>query len=240
MSTSQPQQLCQNCAFRRNRIFGGSMLLELESWIGGVVENNLFHSPVSSIQGPKNAIVLNVSGAGAVEADGVTIRNNSIVIGNSGTYATAGIGVFAALGSTPHRIANNAIQMLGSGASDACFRLISDTVAATVREDHNVCGLVNPNAHFVSTGSAKTLAEWRSGTSNGDHSLEADPAFASPGPPSYDFTIPSSSPARDAGDPANAPAADILGAARPAGAAPDAGAFEYGGGVPPLPPVLLD
>ena len=240
MSTSQPQQSCQNCAFRRNRIFGGSMLLELESWIGGVVENNLFHSPVSSIQGPKNAIVMRASEVGAVPADGVTIRNNSIVIGNSGTYATSGIGVFAALGSTPHRIANNAIQMLGTGASDVCFRLISDTVAATVREDHNVCGLVNPNAHFVATGSAKTLAEWRSSTSNGDHSLEADPAFASPGPASYDFTIPSSSPARDAGDPANAPATDILGAARPEGAAPDAGAFEYGGGVPPLAPVLLD
>jgi hypothetical protein len=240
MSTSQVQQRCDGCAFRGNRIFGGSILLQLESWIGGVVENNLFYSPLSDIPGPKNAVLLNASAAGAAEADGVTIRNNSIVMGNNGNYAASAIGVYAELGSTPHRIESNAIQMLGSGPSDVCFRLISDGIAATVREDYNVCGLLNPNAHFVSTGPARTLAEWRSGTVNGDHSLESDPAFTSPGSPSFDFTLTSSSPARDAGNPSNAPAIDIVGVQRPVGAAPDAGAFEYGGGLPPLAPILLE
>lgn len=60
-----------------------------------------------------------------------------------------------------------------------------------------------------------------SGTGN----VTANPLFTNPGAGTY--TLQSGSPAREAGDPTNYPATDILGAARPVGSLPDAGAYEY-------------
>jgi hypothetical protein len=234
MSTSQPQQRCVDCAFRGNRILGGAGLLELESWIGGVVENNLLYSPGTDVPAAKTALSVQPSQSGAAPSDGLTIRNNSIAIGsNAGPWVSAGIDAryhpsFGIFGRRLE-IVSNAIALLGGGANDVCFRFFDGAVVAGLREDYNVCGRSHPRAAWASTGAAHALAAWREHyPGQGVHSRDADPAFASPGPPRFDFAIGAASPAKDAGDPARSAATDLCGGARPAGAAPDAGAHEHG------------
>lgn len=234
MSTSQPQQRCVDCAFRGNRILGGAGLLELESWIGGVVENNLLYSPGTDVPAAKTALSVQPSQSGAAPSDGLTIRNNSIAIGsNAGPWVSAGIDAryhpsFGIFGRRLE-IVSNAIALLGGGANDVCFRFFDGAVVAGLREDYNVCGRSHPRAAWASTGAAHALAAWREHyPGQGVHSRDADPAFASPGPPRFDFAIGAASPAKDAGDPARSATTDLCDAARPAGAAPDAGAHEHG------------
>lgn len=233
MATSQAFQKCVDCAFRRNKIFGGHSLLELESWIGGFVENNLLYSPATSVGAAKTAISVQPSQTRASPSEGLTIRNNSIAVGSNGdNWVSAGIDVrhdpvFGPFG-TRLRLVSNAIQIFGQGAKDTCFRFFDDRVVKDLEEDYNVCGRLNPKASFASTTMPHGLEQWRSRhPGQGRHSVDADPAFAAPEAPHFDFGIGANSPARDAGDPMRSAVSDVGGAQRPAGAGPDAGAHEY-------------
>jgi hypothetical protein len=232
LATSQKFQKCTSCAFRRNKILGGHTLLQVESWIGGAIENNLLFSPATSVHGAKAAISVQPSKVGAVPSDGLAIRNNSIAVGSGGgDRVSAGIEVrhdpvFGRFG-TGLRIASNAIQLLGRGSNDTCFRLFDDAVVADLSEDYNVCGRLDPRASYATTKQPWSLEAWRARyPGQGVHSVDADPAFASPGPPRFDFDVGAPSPVVDAGDPARSAPTDARGAVRPAGRAPDAGAFE--------------
>lgn len=72
---------------------------------------------------------------------------------------------------------------------------------------------------------------WYSGPKIGPNDKVAPSGFRNPA--ALDFHLTAGAAAIDAGDPANFPARDIDGDARPAGAAPDAGADEVGGAAPP-------
>jgi outer membrane biosynthesis protein TonB len=74
---------------------------------------------------------------------------------------------------------------------------------------------------------------WYAGAKVGSHDKVAAAGFRNAA--AVDFHLNAGAAAIDAGDPANAPATDIDGDARPAGAAPDAGADETGASAPPPP-----
>ncbi len=234
MSTSLPSHKCTDCAFRRNRILGGHSLLEVESWIGGVIENNLLFAPRTSVPASKTGISLQPSQSGAVASQGLVIRNNSIAMGSSGgglTSAAIDARHDPRFGPFGHGLAivSNSIQMLGDGPNDVCFRFFDDAVVANLVEDYNLCGRLNAKARHASTRTALSLEEWRRAhPGQGVHSADADPDFAEPGAPRFDFSLGPESRARDAGDPARSAATDIRGVARPVGRAPDAGAEESG------------
>jgi|GEM_PF-2018935 len=75
---------------------------------------------------------------------------------------------------------------------------------------------------------------WYSGSKVGPNDKVAPSGFLNPA--ALDFHLKAGAAAIDAGDPVNFPARDIDGDARPAGAAPDAGADETGGSATPVPP----
>ncbi len=75
---------------------------------------------------------------------------------------------------------------------------------------------------------------WYAGSKVGSHDRVAPSGFRDAA--GLDFHLASGAAAIDAGDPANAPATDIDGDARPAGPAPDAGADETTGAAPAPPP----
>ncbi|HXR61901.1 MAG TPA: choice-of-anchor Q domain-containing protein, partial [Solirubrobacterales bacterium] len=72
---------------------------------------------------------------------------------------------------------------------------------------------------------------WYSGSKVGSHDKVAASGFRDAA--AADFHLNAGAAAIDAGSPTNSPATDIDGDARPAGAAPDAGADEASGGAPP-------
>lgn len=76
---------------------------------------------------------------------------------------------------------------------------------------------------------------WYAGAKVGSHDKAAASGFRNAA--AFDFHLTAGAAAIDAGDPANSPSTDIDGDARPAGAAPDAGADEASGVAPP-PPVV--
>jgi hypothetical protein len=75
---------------------------------------------------------------------------------------------------------------------------------------------------------------WYSGSKVGNHDKVAASGFRNAA--AVDFHLNAGAAAIDAGDPANAPAIDIDGDARPAGSAPDAGADETAATAAPSPP----
>ncbi|WCB94984.1 virion structural protein [Baekduia alba] len=110
----------------------------------------------------------------------------------------------------------------GAGASN--FKVIGNVL------DKDFCHSYATYSHNVWIAVA-----WRdAGPCGSTDQYVGDPGFAS----ATDYHLKSSSPAVNGGDPANFPALDMEGNARPAGGAPDAGAYEYGGtaGTTPTPP----
>jgi len=108
--------------------------------------------------------------------------------------------------------------------------------AVTAHIDH--CDFYRPagGAQVYTGGREYTAAELEAGAL-GPGNLSADPGFAAPAWGSDgDFHLTAGSPLIDAGDPTGAPSIDLEGLARPAGAAPDIGAHEYGATGTPDPP----
>ncbi|MEA2063062.1 MAG: right-handed parallel beta-helix repeat-containing protein [Gemmatimonadota bacterium] len=140
-------------------------------------------------------------------------------------------------------------NILVSGGYEPVLEVHS-TYLNTIRSDRNIYwGIDAENA--VTLKNRISLDSWRSRTGNDKHTIFADPLFVAPG--SGDFSVADSSPAVDAAMPLDSvravieglggfewmlsqldslPEVDIIGAGRPAGEAPDAGAYEMGAPAP--------
>lgn len=110
-----------------------------------------------------------------------------------------------------------------------------------------IVGNVGPAVKFWSGGTGAIQAKpagvevdynvWYAGAKVGSHDKVAPSGFRNAA--AVDFHLNAGAAAIDAGNPANAPATDIDGDARPAGSAPDAGADEAAATAPaPVPPVV--
>ena len=151
------------------------------------------------VSGPNDA-------ADAAIANSFYIINNTIY--NSGIGDTVGGGMKLAghFGSSSSFVFRNNIVAESTFSS----LILEDSVKGTVTIDFN---LFTDNYGL-------------SGETHGLNAIDvADPGFSNAG--SLDFSLTSSSPARNAGSNTLAPSADIAGTSRPLGTAVDIGAFEF-------------
>ena len=151
------------------------------------------------------------SGPGDIAMNGVTVRNNTIVL--------EGGGVGVALGSegANHVLVSNAVVHHGAGPFE-CFHL-TPGAAGYDAVDHNLCWAPETPDFGWDVG-VGDLAAWRA-RGFGASSLHAAPAFTDPA--QLDFSPGADSPLVDAGDPARSTDLDAAGVLRDD---PDIGAFE--------------
>ena len=176
----------------------GNVGIGLSSCADCTVENNVI---VQERIAGMRAIVAPVRSRSAndVAGDAVMVRHNTIYFGAYGQ----GTGVTVGGEGAQHVVTNNIVAF--AGASGDCYRF-DLPASAYGRVDANLC--------FGGTFDVGT-------TGLDVHALTQDPMFtAAP----TDLGLNASSPAVDSGDPASAPALDMLG--RPRDASPDRGAYE--------------
>lgn len=205
-----------NVVIRNNRVENvGNLAIGVSSCIDCVIENNVIvHEQAYGVTGigvPDRA-----PGVGDAVTTNVTVRNNSISIGSSGT------GISVVNEGNSHQIVSNAIRYSGSSNSWRCLRA---TLPAASYEaiDYNICGFGSGSWAEGFT----TLADWQN-QGWGIHSQAIDPGFLSN---SILIAATESAAMVDAGDPTLSAPTSINGIIRDG--SPDAGAYELGVGLTP-------
>lgn len=183
------------------------------------------------------------AGGSAINGDGVAssvIRNN--VLDNNHASGISLYQIDAGLPSTGNMVINNTIRMAsnarfainiqdGSSGNTLRNNILLDTASGRGAIDidtASLSGLVSDHNAVTDAmsidGNVMTLAAWQSRTHTDASSIATTDTvlFASGG-----MTLADNSPAIDAGDATGAPPTDILGVARPQGAAVDIGAYEH-------------
>ncbi|MBN2004521.1 MAG: right-handed parallel beta-helix repeat-containing protein [Anaerolineae bacterium] len=201
----------ENLVIRGNRVVNvGNLAIGVGACVNCLIENNVvIHRQafgVIAIAAPDRA-----PGSGDAETTNVTVRNNSILIGDSG-----GQGIRISGEGTGHRIVSNALQYTGSSNSWECLR--ADLPAGSYEAiDYNVCGF-ETGEWAADVGD---LAAWRA-LGWDLHSKAADPGFAGD-----DDLSPASAQSAvvNAGHPTLSSPDDITG--RPRDETIEAGAYEF-------------
>ncbi len=202
--------LIENALVEGNVIFdngsGGGSGINMDGGQNGVIRNNLLYGNHSS-------------GISLYRIDGAAGAKNNLVINNTIVQASdARWAINIRDGSTGNTVRNNILwnahPSRGVIAIDAASR-------SGFSSDYN-----SVMSRFSSDGDSTviSLASWQ-GLGYDTHSFIATPAdnFVAPG---SDFHLLPTSPAVDAGTSSNAPATDLDGEPRPAGAGVDIGAYE--------------
>ena len=170
-------------------------------------------------------------GGAAATPSNILIENNFMDCCGDGFYAIR-MGNHAGTAWSNVTIRNNSFNKAINPDPDVSFSNVK------------IVGNIGPKIDFYSqnTDSVKPQPAgvttdynvWYAGAKVGTHDKVAPSGFIDPA--AFNFHIGPLSAAVNAADPANAPAADIDGEARPSGTAPDAGADEVTGAPPPPPP----
>ena len=157
------------------------------------------------------------------EAKNLNIYNNTIY-----GIATTGRGISLGLSPISGKVKNNIVY--SGGTCDGCgVNLGGSSIIGgeTFEMDYNIFYPERTNfIRAMNWSTYSTLAAWASATGYDTHSNKDDPQFVSTVTP--DFSLQSSSPAINAGSSVGL-TTDYAGRAVPVGAAPDIGAYEYGG-----------
>jgi parallel beta-helix repeat protein len=165
----------------------------------------------------------------AQSSTGNVIVNNTIIIAPDGRWA-----VNIQDASTENLVYNNIL--LNENPSHGSIDISSDSVSGFGSDYNAVMDRFTPDDNNF-----QTLAQWRAGTGQDQHSFVASEALLFTSAPAGDFTLSTMSPAIDAGavasSPNQPPSYDLLGNARPQGAGYDLGAYEFSqSGTPTNPP----
>ena len=208
-----------DCLVEGNVIYGngvgGGSGINCDGVQNSIIRNNLIYDTHAS-----GISLYRIDGGGGSTNN--QIVNNTVIVASDGRWA-----LNIQSGSAGNTVRNNILYTHHSfrGSID-----ISADSLAGFTSDYNV--LMN---RLTTDGgsSIQTLAQWQAGGRD-LHSLVATPSQLFVNPAS-DFHLLEASPAVDAGTSDFAPAVDLEGNARPAGAAVDIGAYERGGAAPPPP-----
>lgn len=192
-------------------------------WAGGRVENTLIYGMGDGVGGasPWAGIVLGGEPGARFEVVNVTVHDDP----SRHAYP-----VYMQYGEPEPMTVLLRNTVIANGHGEV---YLGDAV--TARIDH--CDLYRPGAavQVHANGRDYTAAELRAGAL-GAGNLSAAPRFAAPAwGTGGDFHLLAGSPLIDAGTATGAPALDLAGGARPAGAAIDIGAYERGATPPPQP-----
>jgi hypothetical protein len=212
-----------NAVIRGNKVINaGGGGIGATSAPGIVIENNvvIFDNPT----GAQGITIPDRARPSIALADNqATIRNNSIYFGNA---ATGVKGIVLNTEGSGHTVVSNAIYFSANSGSSgfSCFDTTGLTAAQFSAFDYNVCYFPNASGAMWEVN-AGSLASWQANSGFDTHSIQADPQYNSPGAPNYDLTIPSTSPAVNAGSPTLSAPTDFTNATRDAH--PDMGAYEY-------------
>src|SRR4051794_13505906 len=168
----------------------------------------------------------------AQPSTGNVIVNNTIIIASDGRWA-----LNIQDGSTGNVAYNNVL--LNENPSHGSIDISADSLSGFTSDYNAVMDRFTPNDNdFV------TLAAWRAGTGQDQHSFVATAGQLFTSESASDYTLSATSPAIDAGavvaGPNQPPETDLAGHARPQGAGYDVGAYEFGqSGTPTDPPPTI-
>ena len=186
---------------------GGGPALGLLSVRGALVQNNLLYSNHSD-----GIAILRISPAVTASSRNLIV-NNTVVMSFDGAYA------LDLSGATVGNVARNNILVSDNPGSGA-ISITSDSLPG-FSSDYNVV-----SDGFRVDGVAYRYAQWFAQRGFDGHSPQGTKAQLFVSPDTEDYHLSALSAAIDMGEAAEAPATDIEGNARPAGARVDAGAYE--------------
>ncbi len=195
--------------------------------------NNLYNPRVTGCTIVNNKLNLNEQNGGAGVSISAGILENSVIRGNTSSKAEgAGVAIRAHnVGQTGTPTVRNCLIVgnSGSGAGAGVWMDRGNLYNCTISKNSSsalgsglkqTAGTAKNNVVFGNVGSQIYATGGTSAANVTDDPLFADPANG-------DYALCLGSPAIDAAETISGVASDILGTARPQGAAPDCGAYEY-------------
>lgn len=204
--------IISNAIVENNRIYdngaGGGSGINCDGVQDSIIRNNLVYDEHAS-----GISLYQIDGGGP--SSGNLVANNTVLVASNGRWA-----LNIQDGAIDNEVRNNILWNAHSfrGTLD-----ISEDSLPGYTADHNVV-----MDRFTTDGgdTVLSLAEWRQQTGQDAHSLVSTPAalFADAG--GDDYRLAATSPALDAGETLADVPTDIVGVARPQGAAFDIGAYE--------------
>lgn len=229
--TDGSNQINSNGLIENNKVYQNNLAgLDLTGMNFGVVRNNLVYD------NGRHAIVLQNSNGNPTTAchDNLLVNNTFDALGGDSAYGLEIATLSQQPGGSPWTsngqnttVFNNVLLGVASTVSGAVFWQ-SGSVAATFKSDYNVVA----DRFGIGNSNALSLANWRSITGQDLHSLISTLAALFVNAAGGDYRLKAGSPALNAGvssfNARPAPLVDLLGVARPVGAAFDVGCYESG------------
>ena len=193
-----------------NRLYDNTNVgLYLDSWIGGIVSNNLIYN-----NGSNGQIKVDAGSDEDAIMTGTVIANNVL-------YSESAGNLLALTLPQPADIAFQNNIVVCTNTAGRC--ILADNATGVFTSDYNLFfASVNENPFYLNAG-IRSLAFWQ-GAGYDAHSLFGNPELVNP---TADVSLLSSSQAIDAGTDLLSISSDYIGTARPQGGEWDIGAYEY-------------
>ena len=198
--------IVENNVIRNNGRLGGSAI-NGDGIVNAVIRNNVVDGN-------------HASGISLYQEDGGAPSTGNQVINNTVRMASDARSALNIQNDSSGNVARNNI-LLDANGNNGAIDICSTCLPGMVSDHNAVVG------RFSIDGTVVDLPTWRSQTGNDAASMIASDTDLFTDPTTGDLTLKTGSPAIDHGDPAGAPAVDIVGTLRPQGAGFDIGAYEF-------------
>ena len=174
----------------------------------------------------RTVVTGNLGGGVVIESPVAFDVENDLIAENSGPQARGGFAVFAADASRPHVFAFNTVAFNLSASSEPGVGCFTTSGLGVGFSNNIVFGNLSTstNSQIITDNCTFAYSDIGPAAFAGTGNLASDPQFVDL--TAGDFHLRTTSPARDAADPAATLAVDLEGIPRPQGAGRDLGAYE--------------